>query len=128
MKHEKHNLYIRIMNTFINYNETVHNILRDKKLTKEEKTLAIYEELTKVNEHTLAIMAICKHFGEEKDVKKLEHIHALQDLYGYLTPQLRELRDVIWGGIKERFYVQLQGMPQNIYDIQFGVVNEEIPF
>ena len=48
------------------------------------------------NRHGENIEMCCKYLKYDKLAKKMEHINALHDLYGYLIPELGKMRDEIW--------------------------------
>ena len=63
-----------------------------------------YEENENWNNHGENVLLCCKYFNRPLDVKKMEHINALHDLYGYLIPELGKMRAEIWQEISDDFY------------------------
>jgi len=63
-----------------------------------------FEKLQDENEHGKAIQLVCGFLFRPLDVRKMEHINALQELYGELTPELLKLRADIWDSVKKQFY------------------------
>ena len=69
-----------------------------------QEFLKQYEENENRNDHGNNILLCCKYFSRPLDVKKMEHINALHELYGYLTDELYTMRAEIWESIRELFY------------------------
>ena len=63
-----------------------------------------FNNLEDNNEHGKAILLVCEFLHRRLDAKKMEHINALQELYGELTPELNKLRTDIWESVKDNFY------------------------
>ena len=63
-----------------------------------------YEENEEWNNHGKNVLLCCKYFNRPFDVKKMEHINALHELYGYLTEELYAMRAEIWRGVSDLFY------------------------
>ena len=63
-----------------------------------------YKENEEWNNHGENVLLCCKYFNRPLDVKKMEHINALHDLYGHLTEELYAMRTEIWDSVSELFY------------------------
>lgn len=69
-----------------------------------------FNELENDNKHGKAILLVCEFLHRRLEVKKMEHINALQELYGELTPELNKLRTDIWESVKDNFYEIRKGI------------------
>ena len=69
-----------------------------------------FNELENDNEHSKAILLVCEFLHRRLEAKKMEHINALQELYGELTPELNKLRTDIWESVKDNFYEIRKGI------------------
>ena len=73
-------------------------------INNDKEFLKAFEEMEDWNRHGENIEMCCKYLKYDKLAKKMEHINALHDLYGYLIPELGKMRAEIWQEISDDFY------------------------